>query len=178
MIAHYELKPSPACGRGWRGEAAPGEGMRSSKAKFSLNERRQMILAHRNIRPDAENSPTKRFNFFLAFGVTLVNRRKSMHAAIDFHNQIRFNNREIDDESPNSMLPPDDDAKFAQAPQRFPCDCFGSVGVLTQPPRGANFLAFSHERMLQYSAARFNERAPHPRPLSRERERGEDVRHD
>ena len=168
-----ELRPSAQGGRGWRGAAEPGEGTIPSQAEFSLNKRQKMILADGDLGIDPQDAPAEPFKLQLAFSIAGLHIRKTMNPAVDLNGEFGFYDGEVGDEAAERVLSPDNEAMLAQTPQRSPRDRFRRVAGSAQAPRRPNVLAFPHRLTMPHPPAPLNGAAPHPRPLSRERERGE-----
>jgi len=169
-----ELRPSAQGGRGWRGAAEPGEGTNPSQAEFSLNKRQKMIFTVGDLGIDPQDAPAEPFKLQFAFSIAGPHIRKAMNPAVDFNGEFGFHDGEVSDEAADRVLSPDNEAMLAQTPQRSPCDRFRRVAGSPQAPRRPDVLAFPHPSTMPQPPAPLNGAAPHPRPLSRERERGEE----
>lgn len=167
--------PSPACGRGWRGAAEPGEGFASSHPERPLNQRKQMIPAQSGWRINAEETPSKRFQFLFTQYVTRGDCGNAVDAAVGLNDKFRFDDREVDNESIDRMLTPYSDADFPKRAQRFPCGRFRRVRHATKASSGLDVLVVAHSRIVARRSLERNDGAPHPLPLSRKRERGEKL---
>lgn len=160
--------PSPACGRG-----VGGEGAQASNPEFPLYECRQIIGVHRGVSLDPNDSPARSFNRGRAVRVSQGDLAQAVNAAVDLDDDLSTDDRKIDDMA-DRMLAPNSEADVAQGPDCVPSGGFGGVCLLPQAASEPRLLSFAHRDVVRLMDDARNSSAPHPRPLSRKRERGEE----
>ncbi len=128
---------------------------------------------HRGRSVDANDAPTERLNRRLTLLIAQSSLRQPMNAAVDFDYDSPAHDREINDVASDRMLPAHGDPARAQGSQRAPRSGLRRIGLPPQLSGEAGVLSVAHGLTISHSPLSIKNTPPHPRPLSRKRERGE-----
>jgi len=95
----------------------------------------RVILVKRVIARHSENSPTFSSLKFIAFPISFCDLVQFVYTAVDFDNQLRFQDCEIDHVGSDWMLAPDSEIMRTQLAKSCPCPLFRKVRGFSQTPR-------------------------------------------
>ena len=158
--------PLPGAGGGPRGRAAKLAG------ESAFNGRNQMFGTSGVFVRDSQDTPSGRFQPGIARSILFSHLRQRMHRPVNFNHKPFGPDCEVNCQAGDRDLPAHRQPIRPQYPENLPGALFMQAGLLSQSACAGDILRRIHSGSVAAPLRIANTASPHPRPLSRGRERG------